>query len=34
MPHGGFRAFKNSRFEKIYPKFKFKLFKEVINNFY
>ena len=34
MPHNGYRAFKRSRFEKIYPKFKFKLFKEVINNFY
>ena len=29
MPHGGFRAFKNSRFEKIYPKFKFKNFNIV-----
>ena len=33
MPHNGYRAFKRSYFEKIYPKFKFRSFEDVINNF-
>lgn len=33
MPHNGYRAFKRSYFEKIYPKFKFRSFEDVINSF-
>ena len=34
MPHGGYRAFKNSRFEKVFPSFKFKNFKQVSKYLY
>ncbi len=33
MPHNGYRAFKKSYLEKIYPKFKFRSFEDVITNF-
>jgi UDP-glucose 4-epimerase len=34
MPHGGYRAFKNSRFERVFPTFKFKSFQQVLKYLY
>jgi len=30
MPHGGWRAFRQSNYKKIFPNFKFKTFDEVL----